>query len=276
VSGTSVTDAYAYDADTVLEPLGDGRWAATVSPRWSIGAHANGGYALALALAGAARALPHPDPFAVSAHFLRPTVPGPAEILTERLRAGRGHSTAAVRLVQEGSERLHVVATYGDLDRLDGPTVLTAGPPEMPPPHSCRRLHPGTLPNGLQDDLRGRLEALVAPGHAGWLDGAPTGRGELLAWIRFADGRPVDAACLPFLCDAMTPAAFDLLTVPAWLPTLELTVQVRGRPRPGWLRGRFTTRFITGGYLEEDCELWDEDGRLVALSRQLARMNQPR
>ena len=258
-----------------MEPLGNGRWAATVSPRWSIGAHANGGYALALALSAAARVVPHPDPFTVSAHFLRPTVPGPAEILTEPLRAGRAHSTAVSRLVQEGRERLHVVATYGDLDHLDGDTVVTAGPPELPLPESCRRLISGTLPNGLQDDLRGRLEALAAPGTAGWLDGAPTGSGELHAWIRFADGRPVDAACLPFLCDAMPPAAFDLLSVPAWLPTLELTVQVRGRPRPGWLRGRYTTRFVTGGYLEEDAELWDEGGRLVALSRQLARMNRP-
>ncbi len=217
--------------------------------------------------------VPHPDPFTVSAHFLRPTVPGPAEILTEPLRAGRAHSTAVSRLVQEGRERLHVVATYGDLDHLDGDTVVTAGPPEMPPPESCRRLlsrHPAERPPGRPPrPPRGAR----APGTAGWLDGAPTGTGELHAWIRFADGRPVDAACLPFLCDAMPPAAFDLLSIPAWLPTLELTVQVRGRPRPGWLRGRYTTRFVTGGYLEEDAELWDADGRLVALSRQLAKMN---
>jgi acyl-CoA thioesterase len=38
----------------------------------------------------------------------------------------------------------------------------------------------------------------------------------------------------------------------------------------GWLRCRFTTRFVTGGYLEEDGEVWDEAGRLVAQSRQLA------
>jgi len=117
---------HEFDADTAVEPCGEGRWAATVSPRWSIGAHANGGYALAVALGAAARVLPHPDPFAVSAHFLRPTVPGPAEIATERLRVGRSHSTAMVRLHQEGTERLAMLATYGDLDALDGPTVVTA------------------------------------------------------------------------------------------------------------------------------------------------------
>jgi acyl-CoA thioesterase len=49
-----------------------------------------------------------------------------------------------------------------------------------------------------------------------------------------------------------------------------MTTHVRAMPAPGWLRCRFTTRFVTGGLLEEDGEIWDQSGRLVALSRQLA------
>ena len=56
----------------------------------------------------------------------------------------------------------------------------------------------------------------------------------------------------------------------AWTPTVELTTHVRARPAPGWLRCRFSTHFIAGGFLEEEGELWDETDRLVAHFRQLA------
>jgi hypothetical protein len=54
------------------------------------------------------------------------------------------------------------------------------------------------------------------------------------------------------------------------VPTIELTVQVRRRPAPGFLSAWFTTEAITAGYLEEDGAVWDAAGDLVVLSRQLA------
>ena len=56
-----------------------------------------------------------------------------------------------------------------------------------------------------------------------------------------------------------------------WAPTLELSAHVRAVPAPGWLRVRVSTRNFAGGLLEEDAEVWDSAGRLVAQSRQLAR-----
>ncbi len=38
--------------------------------------------------------------------------------------------------------------------------------------------------------------------------------------------------------------------------TLELTLHVRARPAPGWLARRVTTRHVSGGYHEEDFEIW--------------------
>jgi acyl-CoA thioesterase len=54
------------------------------------------------------------------------------------------------------------------------------------------------------------------------------------------------------------------------VPTVELTVQLRARPAPGWMLGRFQTHDLSEGRLVEDAALWDSRGRLVAQSRQLA------
>jgi Thioesterase-like superfamily len=49
----------------------------------------------------------------------------------------------------------------------------------------------------------------------------------------------------------------------------QLTVYLRARPAPGWLACRAVTRYVTSAYHEEDFEVWDSAGTLVAQSRQL-------
>ena len=71
------------------------------------------------------------------------------------------------------------------------------------------------------------------------------------------------------MVDAYPPTLVGGMEV-GWVPTVELTTHIRARPAPGWLLGTFRTRFLIDGLLEEDGELWDSEGRLVALSRQLA------
>ena len=60
-----------------------------------------------------------------------------------------------------------------------------------------------------------------------------------------------------------------------WAPTVELTVHIRGVPAPGPLRCSFRSRFVHDGLLDEDGEIWDSTGVLVAQSRQLALIPRP-
>jgi hypothetical protein len=55
-----------------------------------------------------------------------------------------------------------------------------------------------------------------------------------------------------------------------WVPTIELTTYVRAQPAPGWLACRMAARLLADGWLDEDAELWDSEGHLVAQARQLA------
>jgi acyl-CoA thioesterase len=74
--------------------------------------------------------------------------------------------------------------------------------------------------------------------------------------------------------DAFPPAILDRFPA-SWVPTLQFSVYVRARPEPGWIRGSFRTRSMVDGLLEEDGEVFDSTGRLVALSRQLALLLPP-
>ena len=69
--------------------------------------------------------------------------------------------------------------------------------------------------------------------------------------------------------DAMPPSTFDLGLF-GWVPTLELTVHVRGLPAPGWVQVVQRATLLRDGWLDEECEVWDSTGRLVAQARQLA------
>jgi acyl-CoA thioesterase len=79
----------------------------------------------------------------------------------------------------------------------------------------------------------------------------------------------VDPLALLLVGDAFPPAVFHLPLPPGWVPTIEYTVHVRGVPAPGPLACVFRSQFVQGGLLNEDGEMWDSKGRLVAQSRQL-------
>ena len=189
------------------------------------------------------------------------------------LRTGRTMSTVSAVLAQDDgrTERLRVLATYGDLSALPGDVHTTATPPEMPPPEECVSTSEAPPSFMEQAGLLDRLDLRLDPACVGWAVGKPSGRGRIQGWLRLADGRAPDPLLLLLAVDALPPVTFDLGLF-GWTPTLELTVHVRAVPADGWLRVSHATRNLAGGLLEEDAEVWDGTGRLVAQSRQLARV----
>ncbi|MEV7287628.1 thioesterase family protein [Streptomyces sp. NPDC093252] len=265
-----------FDRDTAVTRRSEGVYDIDLSPGWTILGAVNGGYLLAVLGRALRDALPHPDPFTISAHYLTASHPGPATVRTDVVRTGRTLSTGQASLFQyddEGreTERIRVLASYGDLDALPEDIRTSARPPALPPIEGC--FGPEDAPEPLPGDsaMTDRLMIKLDPATLGWALGQPSGKGEMRAWFGLADGRDADPLSLLLAVDALPPTAFEM-GIQGWVPTVELTVHVRCRPAPGPLRVSVTTRNLAGGFLEEDAEIWDTADRLVAQSRQLARV----
>lgn len=265
-----------FDRDTAVTQRAPGVYDTELSAGWTIINAVNGGYLLAILGRALAHALPHPDPFTVSAHYLTASRPGPAVVRTEVARTGRTLSTGQASLLQYDEdgrevERIRVLATYGDLDTLPDEVHTTAKPPAIPPMDQCFGPQDSPAPVPGSSAIADRLMLKLDPATLGWALGSPSGNGEMRSWFGLADGRDHDPLSLLLAVDALPPTAFEL-GIRGWVPTVELTVHVRCRPAPGPLRVSITTRNFAGGFLEEDAEVWDSADRLVAQSRQLARV----
>jgi acyl-coenzyme A thioesterase PaaI-like protein len=276
---------YEFDRDTTVTARGDGTFDVDLAPGWVVGGGVHGGYLLAVvgrAIQEVLAETRHGDPFSISAHFVTPSVPGPAYVVTELVRSGGRFSTVRATLFQEADggavPRFAAHATFGDLDRAHDATSdaeadalgLALAPPELPPVDECFTWR-DVAPEGFEEfaPLLGRFKIWLDPAEATWARGKPSRKGLIQGWFRLEDERPLDPIALLMLVDALPPVTFDLGLF-GWAPTLELTAHVRARPAPGLAIVRHRTRTVAGGLFEEDCEVWDSTGRLVAQSRQLA------
>jgi Thioesterase-like superfamily len=247
---------------------------------------------------------PHTDPITVTTHYLRPGAPGPADVRAEILRTGRTFTTATAghhqgepttlreearalrtrsarhltlreearalrtRSARHLTLRTQTMATFGTLGDPKNPDYLTLAPPDIPSPEACVSRAEATMfvnHSSINDSTEIRLHP-----DTGWMNGQPSGTAQSIGWIRLRDGREPDPWALLYFADALPPTVFEILPDRAWVPTIEMTVHVRAKPAPGWILARMTCRHVADGRFEEDGELWDSTGRLVAQSRQLA------
>ena len=212
----------------------------------------------------------------VTTHYFAPAGPGPVRIEVDQLRSGRRLSTATARLLDaDGRLLLAALATVGSLPTIgladgapaESPVLVDGGPPPLDPPEACFAVEPtDTFPPPFMAHVRLRLPRDAA----GFALGQPSGDAEMRGWFGLPEDAPLDTLSVLMAADAFPPPVFNAALPIGWTPTVEMTVQVRARPAGGLLRCSFRTRFIGGGFLESDAEIWDETGGLVALSRQLA------
>ncbi len=235
------TAGAAYDGASVVGAEVS-RFAAEVKPGWDIGGNANGGYLMATAGRAMAEAVGRP-PVTLTAHYLRPAPAGPCDIEVTTIRSGRRFATATASLAMESGQVLQLLGTFGD-QTPGGPSLTREPPVDLPDYDDCEVPPPPT--SGPRPEMFRRLAVRIRPGDEGFRTGNPSGSPEIRGWFAFADGEPIDAIGLLLVADAFPPPIFNTDLPVAWVPTVELTVHVRGVPRPvrcgaGSGRGSSTT-----------------------------------
>lgn len=238
-----------------------------IRPDWGVNEVPNGGYLMAVL----ANAMIHQiqgkvSAAVVTANYIARGEPGKADVAVEKISSSKQFDRFQANLLQGGIEKIRALGTFVREGSNNSETRYEKKPPVLCPVDDCVRLPDFADKYSIFKNLDVRLDPVCA----GWLEGRLTEKSEHKGWIRFTDDRPYDLLSTLLLADSFPPPVFVSQGMVAWVPTIEYSVNVRFIPETKWLKGVFRTRFITGGLLEEDGELWDENDNLVAVSRQIA------
>lgn len=252
-------------ADTATHPVEPGVRTALITDAWNTPLEKpNGGYVLAIMTRALMDELDVGRPAGLAITYLAPPEPGlEARFEIRTIKLGRRVQTAEVQMNQGDRPVAHLVANF--LRDHEGISQELGSPPGLPGPDDCLDPKVGNeTPTGMFEQLDHRWTR--APG---WAGGEPTGDPSQESWIRLAGGVPIDWPALALLCDALPPPILELGVHVSM--TVQLTVHLHRLPAPGsWVAAKMTTRHAVNGMHEEDGELWDEEGNLLAQSRQLA------
>jgi len=259
-----------FEKDTAAEPLGDGRYAISLSDRWWVGRGPNGGYVAALMLRALTaevdslvpgESLP---PRSLNVHFLRPPTADAAKIEVTVEHAGRVTVFLSARMIQDDEVKAQAMAVFSG--ERDGPDFDKSQMPDAPGPDELEEMDTEQAPVAVFGRYRAKFIKGI-PGEAGE-------KAETMGWIRLRDEQPVDPVLAAAVLDVWYPAPFVVFEELPFAPTLEYTVHFPRRiPEPGppdWNLIRLTAEEGVEGHFSEDAELWSRDGKLLAKARQMA------
>lgn len=258
------------DFDALVAPPADGELL-PVDAHWAGFGGAHGGLMVA-ALGRAMEAAAGRPLRSVHAELLGGVRPGGLAVEASVERSGRSVAFASARGAQEGALRLRATGVLGDgaggpLGASLATTDAVLAPPAVPPPTA---LDPWRVEGGpALSTLEFRPAGDNRPADGGE-------RAEFVVWLAIdGDEAPLDPWRLLMLCDAPPPGLFGLVEQPFAIPTVELTAQLLPAARAvegRWALARMRTVAAGEGWSIDDCELWDEAGAPLLVSRQTRRI----
>ena len=261
----------SFAGDTSVTRVRDGVHRGSIVPEWFGPPGPNGGFIAALILRAIRAEVGDPErlPRSLTLHYLYPPSAGDAEIEVVVERAGKSATTCSARLIENG--RVVTLALCVLTTEFEPAWNQDPDAPEAPAAADVEALGsgPGAPPIFEQLETRPVWGAMPFSGGSEAVTGG---------WLRAPADGEMTPELVAFYTDAWWPAPFGAMTTFAPAPTLELTIHFRAKPDPADTLAlvRFRTEASIDGMFDEQGEVWDRDGRLLAQSRQLALLRKPR
>lgn len=256
---------HQFDKDIILERTEASSYTGIISDNWSVNGVPDGGYLTAILVKAMMQNSHKKATPIITANFLRRCKPGAAEVQIEKMAASRQFDRFQASLHQGGEEKIRAFGTFAIEDHACGVESCEVQPLEIEKPEKCV-----PVPEIPRYSIFRNMDVRLEPTSAGWMSGHLADRMECKGWIKFRDDRSFDAVSILLAADSFPPAVLSKQGMVAWVPTIEYSVSIRNIPISDLLKCVFRTRFITCGLLEEDGVIWDQNGRLIAISRQIA------
>lgn len=256
---------HVFDKDISFEEKENNLFEGTLTDGWSINGNPNGGYLMAVLASVMQKKSEKKWPAIITASFLSRTALSQTEIALEPISQSKSFNRIQAGLKQDGKETVRAWGTFTDETVCYGESRYEQTAPTIASLENCM-----PIPEFGAYTLYGNMDVRLDPICAGWFQGNLSDISEHKGWIRFKDERHVDALALILMADSFPPPVLSTHGMVAWVPTVELTLNIRSLPKTKWVKACFRSRYMTCGLVEEDGELWDESGELLAISRQIA------
>lgn len=271
---TSVDEHPDLRSAASVEPLGEGRYSAELTAPFSIMDHPHGGFlqcvvASAALAEASAQGSAHLHVTALTTNFVNAPTLGAVELSVRVRKVGRSVTYASVMMSQHDVVMLESLVTLGTLRDESVVRYQSVQAVALP-----ERSMSAVDPEAIGFAIRQTIEFQFDPATTSWWDGQRSSLGEVRGWLRLRGDASWDPWSLLFASDAVPPATLPLGSS-GWVPTLQLTSYIRRIPRSEWLRARQWVISISDGLVDERCELFDDEGQLVATSSQLAMVRLP-
>ena len=259
-----------------LENLEDNKFIVNPDTNYFVGNTPHGGYLMAVMHKALTSILPHSTAISSSVQYLDRIDAKTFELEVETFKTSRGSSSGIVKLKQDDKICTTFTGTCSDFEFMKGYDGLQKPLPNIFNESDKKdyiKMNYDKISKGFTPAFIQQLECLIHPDHAWWKRDYSDKNNEARcsAFLEMQGGIP-DQFCLSFYSDILPPVVSNKYGPLGWIPTITLTTHIRQLPSTPELYADFKASDINKGYFEQDCNIWDLNGNLVASSRQLTRI----